>query len=128
MEPGKGSVVQDFDGTVDGFGVKNSMFANFVEKPPVALVPSSYILAAARALGYGANKYAPNNWRRGMKWSEVFSALQRHLLAWNNGEDYDLDTGLSHLDHAGACLAFLTEYASRSNYLQFDDRPETSLL
>lgn len=112
--------VHDYAGATDGGGYKGSMDDS--AKARIALVPSALVLAAARALGYGAEKYAPNNWRRGMAWSEVYSALQRHLLAWNDREETDSASGLGHLDHAAACLGFLTEYDAHERYATFDDR------
>lgn len=113
--------VTDFSGQVDGSGYKTSM--DDPKKIPLWLVPVALLRAAGRALGYGARKYAANNWRKGMAWSECYSALQRHLSAWLEGEDTDPESGLSHLDHATACLAFLTEYAGHPElYGKFDDR------
>lgn len=113
--------VFDFAGVADGGGYKSSM--DDPSKPQMWLVPNALSHAAARALGHGAAKYAPNNWRRGMKWSEVYSALQRHLTAWLEDEGQDPDSGLSHLDHAAACLSFLTEYeAHQQLYGGFDNR------
>lgn len=115
--------ILDYSGDVDGGGYKNSMDDNYVEKPPMELVPQALTRGAARVLGYGAVKYAPNNWRRGMRWGEVFGALQRHLTAWNEGENLDPESGLSHLDHAAACLGFLMHMESHEAYAKMDDRP-----
>jgi hypothetical protein len=106
---------------VDGGGYKASM--DDPRKLPLWLVPVALILGVASVLGFGAKKYAANNWRRGMKYSEVFSALQRHLNAWIEGEDNDAESKMNHLWHAGCCLAFLIEYiAFPKLYAQFDDR------
>lgn len=63
------------------------------------------------------------NWELGMNWSRVFGALMRHLWAWWNPftSSKDEETGMSHLWHAGACLAFLITYESRN--IGNDDRP-----
>lgn len=121
MEGKKHPIVTDFRGKADGTGYKASM--DDPNKLPLWLVPVAAIKACARALQHGAKKYAANNWRKGMKWSEVYSALQRHLTAWNEGEEIDPESGLNHLDHAQACLAFLTEYVAHPElYVGFDDR------
>lgn len=112
--------VTDYQGAVDGGGYKGSM--DDPRKLPIWLVPRALIDGAARALQHGAIRYAPNNWRKGMNYSEVYSALQRHLLAWNEDEDIDPDSGLNHLDHAAACLGFLSEYVARPEYARFDNR------
>lgn len=115
--------VLDFTGDVDGGGIKMSMYADFREKPPLSLVPRALLYACGRALGFGANKYAANNWRRGMAWSSPLSGLLRHIVAWSEGEDNDTESGLSHLDHAAACLAFLTHMETDDRYKHLDDRP-----
>ena len=79
----------------------------------------------ARVLGKGANKYPANNWRRGMKWSNVISSLERHLLALKSGEDYDKETGEYHSAHIMCNAAFLTEYYRI--YPQGDDRHHSYL-
>lgn len=53
------------------------------------------------AMEYGANKpeYGRNNWKKGMEWSRLIDAGQRHLLAILNGELIDKDSGNTHLAH-----------------------------
>lgn len=84
------------------------------------LVPTSFVDGVADVLGFGAQKYSDNNWRKGMKWSSVVASLKRHLAAFEKGEDYDPESGLLHIDHVGCNLAFLKEYYKIAP--QFDDR------
>lgn len=87
------------------------------------LIPDSALRALGRSLTYGATKYAAHNWRKGLPWDEVYGALLRHLSAWHDGEATDPESGLSHLDHAMACLAFLVEYqAYPETYGKHDTR------
>jgi hypothetical protein len=90
-------------------------------KTPYHLLPPELLEAVGQVLAFGANKYAPRNWENGLAWSRVFSALQRHLWAWWGGEECDPETGMSHLWHAGCCVAFLIAYESRRTGQ--DDRP-----
>lgn len=78
-------------------------------KPRMALVPASLGISAARALTYGAKKYKPNNWKKAETIEDYISAFQRHFDAWREGEENETDSGLSHLDHLAANLAFLIE-------------------
>jgi len=80
-------------------------------KPDVSLVPSEYILGAARALSYGAEKYSAGNYLNGdgMPTMVVYASLMRHLMAWRAGEDHDDESGLLHTDHIGANLAMLVD-------------------
>jgi hypothetical protein len=89
-------------------------------KPPIHLIPPEFILGAARAFEFGARKYSPHNWRKGVPTSELYSALQRHLIAWQAGEDVAADSRLGHLDHAAACLAMLMQTAK--DHRHTDDR------
>ena len=90
------------------------------DKPRVDLVPVNGILAAARAFGYGAEKYTPWNWANGLAWLRLYGAILRHLFAWAAGEDKDPESGLSHLDHALASLMMLQAHVERG--LGEDDR------
>jgi Domain of unknown function (DUF5664) len=92
-------------------------------KDPWHLAPWDAFCAIVRVIGFGAEKYAPRNWENGMDWSRVFSAAQRHLTSWWDGENTDPETGMSHLWHAGCCLVFLIAYERRKTGK--DDRPAT---
>ena len=65
-------------------------------------------------------KTGDRNWEKGMKWGRVYGALMRHLWAWWRGEKADPETGMSHLWHAGCCIAFLITYEQRG--IGEDDR------
>lgn len=96
-------------------------------KLPVGLVPVSLIRGVAAVLAVGARKYAPRNWERGMEYSVVYASLLRHLLAWQDGEDTDSESGRSHMEHVATNAAFLIEYQRRvaAGTLpgSLDDRP-----
>ena len=78
-------------------------------KPDPTLVCPEMILGAARALTYGCQKYSRNNFLKGdgMPLEVVLASMQRHLLAYQAGEDHDEESGLAHLDHVGANLSML---------------------
>lgn len=98
---------------LDAYGIECKVVKSFMKfshaKPRMALVPASLAQGCARALTYGARKYKVNNWRKTPDIEEYISALQRHLDAWREGEDNDVESGLNHLDHMAANLAFITE-------------------
>lgn len=79
-------------------------------KAPLDLLPSAPLVAIAEILAFGARKYQPHNWRKGLPWPDTYASLQRHLLAWNGGEDLDPETGKSHLWHAGCQMLFLIDF------------------
>lgn len=71
--------------------------------------------------GYGAMKYADHNWRKGMKWSRLFNAAQRHQFSfWYECEDKDKESQLYHLAHAIWNLMGLLEFLIVKNGM--DDR------
>lgn len=61
------------------------------------------------AMEYGANKpeYGRNNWKKGMEWSRLIDAAQRHGLAIVRGEQVDADSGNLHVAHKLASIHML---------------------
>lgn len=91
-------------------------------KLPYHLVPSEVIGGVALSLLEGALKYGAYNYRvAGVRYSIYYSAFQRHVNAWWNGEDIDKESGIPHIYKAMACLVVLADsmYIGNSN----DDRP-----
>ncbi len=67
------------------------------------------IYSVGEVAGFGAQKYERYNFAKGYRWSLSYDAMQRHLMAFWNGEDYDPESGLPHVAHAAwHCLALLT--------------------
>jgi len=104
---------------------------NDAGKVRLELVPPELLFAVGQVLTFGANKYADRNWEKGLSWGRVFGALMRHLWAWWGGKgpttksflfgNLDDETAMSHLWHAGCCIAFLIAYEERGTGT--DDRP-----
>jgi hypothetical protein len=80
---------------------------NDKDKVDLSLVPLPAIEAMGRALMFGAAKYGRYNYTLGFETHRLIAACLRHLGAWQEGEDLDPESGLSHLDHAITCLAML---------------------
>jgi hypothetical protein len=89
-------------------------------KPRISLIPREALEGAAKALTFGANKYNAHNFKKGIEYSRLVDAVMRHLIAWVDGEDNDLESGLSHLDRALASLSML-KYME-VNKTEMDDR------
>lgn len=94
------------------------------EKNLLQLLPFSALEEVGKCLTYGANKYEPNNWRGGFKWTRLLGSTLRHLFAWSRGIDTDEESGLSHLAHAATNILFLLEHVTEG--LGTDDRYRSS--
>jgi hypothetical protein len=90
------------------------------DKPRVDLVPVQSVLAAARAFTFGAKKYSPWNWMKGLEWLRLYGAVLRHLFEWTVGVTKDKESGLHPLDHALASLMMLQTHVELG--LGKDDR------
>ncbi len=90
------------------------------DKLPVNLLSSEALLQTAAVLKFGADKYHAHNWRDGFAWSRPLAAAMRHIMAYNDGEDKDPESGLSHLAHAACCIMFLLEF--EKTHPELDDR------
>lgn len=96
------------------------------------LIPAKAHIELATHYGHGAEKYTErddagnvthdgaNNWRLGYEWSKSIAALERHLLAFKAGEDYDEEFGSKHVIAAAwHCLTLAT---FMDEFPEFDDR------
>jgi ribosomal protein L32 len=78
------------------------------DKPRWDLLPLDLIEPVVRVLTMGAKKYADDNWKIVPDARKrYFSALMRHLTAWQSGEKVDPESGESHIAHAICNLIFL---------------------
>lgn len=78
------------------------------DKTDWSLVDFSILEEFADVLTFGAKKYAPENWKKVPEAKKrYFSALIRHLTAWQRGEKQDPESGKSHLSHALCNIYFL---------------------
>jgi len=92
------------------------------EKVPMQLIDPEALLELAKVLGFGANKYAPENWRKGIAYTRIIGAIMRHTNAIHRGELLDPETGLLHSAHIMCEAMFLTSYMKQPvRYLDFDD-------
>ena len=76
-------------------------------KPRMDLLCPSFTRGVAEVLTFGAKKYAPNNWRKGIEYSRIIGAIHRHLASIQEGEDIDPESGLPHIYHIGCNAQFL---------------------
>lgn len=97
-------------------------------KLPMDLIPPEAITAMAVRLGIGVKKHAPRNWEKGLRSTQVYAALMRHLTDWASGIDIDPDPdaeGSTHLEGVLINAAFLVAL-EKCGWQQgkLDDRPK----
>ena len=88
------------------------------------LMPIAPMRDTAMIWTFGADKYGDRNWEQGFDWSGPYASMMRHLQAWFAGEDFDPESGMSHLAHAACNLQMLQqfEYTHKAG----DNRPHNS--
>jgi len=102
--------------------IKAMRFNEAKPKLSYLLTMPNAVQGVAKVFEYGADKYAPHNWKNGMPFTEVADSALRHLTAFLAGEDNDPEFGLPHTDHALWNLMALAEY--HRTHSQFDNRPK----
>jgi hypothetical protein len=94
-----------------------------MHKPPLHLIPPSFLVHVAMALKNGAQKYGPYNWRDEKVSACIYlSAAGRHLAEWLDGQENASDSSVHHLAHAAACMAILLDAQAVGQLV--DDRPK----
>jgi hypothetical protein len=64
-----------------------------------ALVHFKSLQPMVNVLMFGAEKYTPDNWKKGLDQKEILESMQRHLAALIDGETNDPESGLPHIGH-----------------------------
>lgn len=85
------------------------------EKARWDLLPFDALDAVADVLKYGAKKYAPRNWEKGMARGRLVAAGMRHTTQWAMGHDVDPESGRHHLAHAACCSLMLLALVLRKH-------------
>jgi hypothetical protein len=52
-----------------------------------------------KVLMYGANKYAKDNWKKGLDRQEILDSMQRHLASLIDGQEIDPESQEHHIGH-----------------------------
>lgn len=92
-------------------------------KSPMWLLPSTALIETAWAHQLGANRYGSFNWREHKVCASTYvSAIMRHLMAFQDGQDADVDSKRSHLAHIAANCNILMDAAACGTLV--DDRPK----
>lgn len=92
------------------------------KKLPLDLIPFPAMIHQALAHLVGACKYGKWNWRvAGVRSSIYTAACTRHIKRYEEGENFDPETGVHNLGHAIACLNIILDSNAAGKLT--DDRP-----
>ena len=88
-----------------------------------SVIPTAALLHLGEVMKLGAKKYGAFNWRETKVPIETYiDAAGRHLLSFQDGEDHDPESGMSHLAHVMACCSIIID--AMENEMADDDRPK----
>lgn len=76
-------------------------------KPKYSLVSLKELEQCVRVLEFGTEKYARDDWKKGLKFSEILDSMLRHISALQSGEWFDKESGLPHIGHIQCNALFL---------------------
>ncbi len=79
-------------------------------KPKWSLVHFKSLEPLVRVLMYGADKYAPDNWKKGLDKKEILDSMQRHLCELIDGNKLDEESKMEHIGHIMANAMFYSYF------------------
>lgn len=97
-------------------GVKNDN-----GKAPFHLIPAVWLAEFVKVWQIGEGKYGAYNWLKGMAYSRLIAAHDRHWNKWLRGQNEDQEDGQHHLISVAWCACVLWCYQALG--LGTDDRP-----
>ena len=77
-------------------------------KPQWSMVDFKSLVDMVRVLEFGAKKYSRDNWKKGLKTTEIVDSMLRHIYAYLDGEDVDPESGINHTGHIMCNAMFLS--------------------
>lgn len=87
--------------------------------------PTLGALAVAEVLNFGAKKYAPRNWEKGLTYSCCYNSAMRHALKALGGEERDAESGLPHWAHFAWNVMAIYVFQERGR-TDLDDREKAA--
>jgi len=94
-------------------------------KAKLSCVPAGVIFEIGLGMTEGMCKYGRHNYRAiGVRSSVYYDATMGHLMDWWEGQDIDVESGLSHVTKALASLTVLRDAMMQGKL--HDDRPPRS--
>jgi len=76
-----------------------------------------------KVLEFGANKYAANNWQKGLHKKEILESTQRHLIKLFQDEEVDQESQLHHAGHIMCNMMFYLYHDRHSSFVSERNNP-----
>ena len=96
-------------------------------KAPMHTLPTLALIQMANVMAGGAFKYGFHNFRESQIDAQTYvGAINRHFLKWQDGVNFDEESGQHELAHVMACCAILIDAHFTNNMI--DNRSKTGLV
>ena len=96
-------------------------------KAPLHAYPMLPVIQMGNVMAGGAHKYGIYNYRESRVDALTYiGAIQRHLMKWQDGVDFDEESGQSELAHIMACCSILLDCQITGNLI--DNRSKTGMV
>lgn len=93
------------------------------KKPDMSLIPAAAALEEAFVWTDGKVKYSAYNWEKGIVYSRILAAMERHLYLLKSGVDYDYENSRHHAAAIRCGSAMLIHFCLAERK-ELDDRPQ----
>ena len=111
----------------DTAGGTNPKKAHGALKAPMNACPNTALIELNAVMAGGAHKYGIFNFRDSdIDCLTYISAIRRHFMLWEDGEDTDPESGRHHLAHIMACCALALDAHHTGKLV--DNRSKTGLV
>lgn len=108
-------------------GSTNPKAAHGAIKAPMNTCPNTALIELNAVMAGGAHKYGAFNFRdTDIDCMTYISAIRRHFMLWEDGEDIDPESGRNHLAHIMACCALALDAHHTGKLV--DNRSKTGLV
>lgn len=96
-------------------------------KAPMHTLPTLALIQIANVMAGGAHKYGYYNFRESQVDAQTYiGAMQRHFLKWQDGIDFDKESGQHELAHLAACCMIMIDAHYTGKFI--DNRSKTGLV
>lgn len=76
-----------------------------------------------KVLEFGAVRYAPDNWKKGLNKEEILESTQRHLVELFNNNTIDDDSKLHHMGHIMCNAMFYLFHERNGTFVKERNNP-----